>query len=205
VFPSLPNALDAGLIVLLLHGALGGFDTFFNHEWDARLARRPSATLELRLHALRSALYAAIFAGLAWLEWRGAFVWLFVALVAAEYLVTLVDSLVEDDTRRLSRVERVNHMVLGFTTGAYFALIGWHALTVWQPQPTALVPTTHGAVSVVLTVYAIGVVLSASRDAFAARRLKNRARTEAPPQGVERRAADLAVSRTEGHAHLPSR
>lgn len=150
---------------------LGGFDTLYNHEWDARLPARPDAARELRLHALRSALYALLFGGLAWFAWQGWFAWLLVALVAAEYLVTLVDSVVEDDTRQVSGIERVNHMILGFTTGTWFALVGWHALTDWRLAPTALVPSPHGSLTAVLSAFAAGVAISALRDALAARSL----------------------------------
>ncbi len=43
---------------------------------------------------------------------------------------------VEDRTRRLSRAERLVHMILGGTTGAYMALVAYHALTEWIGAPT---------------------------------------------------------------------
>ncbi len=85
------SALDAALLVLLVHGAFGAFDTFYAHEWEARLPKQPWAGRELSLHAARSLLYAPLFVGLAWFEWRGAFAWLLFAVFAAEYLLTLVD------------------------------------------------------------------------------------------------------------------
>ena len=165
------SALDAALVVLILHGALGAVDTIYAHEWQARLPYQPWARRELTLHSQRSFLYALIFIGLAWFEWRGAFAWLLIALFAAEYLVTLVDAVVEDRTRSVSRVERVLHMILGLTTGAYVGLISYYASMEWFGAPTSLHPTQHGILSIVLTIYALAVVLSATRDILAARRL----------------------------------
>ena len=53
------------LWLLLVHGALGGFDTFYNHEWRERLPRRPEAATELALHSARSWAFALMFTGLA--------------------------------------------------------------------------------------------------------------------------------------------
>ena len=166
------SALDAALLILIVHGALGAFDTLYCHEWRARLPRQPWAGPELGLHALRSLLYAAIFVSLAWFEWHGTFAWLLFALFAIEYVVTLVDTVVEDRTRRLSRAERLVHMILGSTTGAYFALVAYHASAQWITAPTGLQFTSHGVVSLILTIYATCVVISALRDAWASRRLQ---------------------------------
>lgn len=166
------SALDAALIVLVVHGALGAFDTLYCHEWQARLPRQPWAAPELSLHALRSFLYAAIFVGLAWFEWHGTFAWLLFTLFAIEYVVTLIDATVEDRTRRLSRAERLVHMILGATTGAYFALVAFHASWEWIGAATRLQFTSHGVASLILTIYGASVVISAVRDALASRRLR---------------------------------
>ena len=163
------SALDAALLVLVVHGALGGFDTLYCHEWQARLPRQPWAARELALHSTRSFLYAVIFIGLAWFEWHGAFAWLLLAVFAIEYAVTLMDAVVEDRTRRLSRVERLVHMILGATTGAYIALVAYHASLEWIGAATALRLTDHGVVSLILSVYAASTIVSALRDARASR------------------------------------
>ena len=167
------STLDVALLVLVVHGALGAFDTLYCHEWQARLPQQPWAGSELGLHALRSSLYAAIFLGIAWFEWHGAFAWLLFALFAIEYVVTLFDASVEDRTRRLSRAERLVHMILGATTGAYFALVAYHASTQWLGAPTQLKLTSHGVASLILTVYAVGVLISAVRDTTASRRMRS--------------------------------
>lgn len=165
------SSLDAALVVLVIHGALGGFDTLYCHEWKARLPKQPWAARELGLHSVRSFLYAVIFIGLAWFEWHGAFAWLLFAVFALEYGVTLLDAVVEDRTRRLPRAERLVHMILGATTGAYIALVAHHALTEWIGAPPKLQLTDHGVVSLILSAYAVIVIVSAMRDAVASRRL----------------------------------
>ncbi len=165
------SSLDAALVVLVVHGALGGFDTLYCHEWQARLPGQPWAARELKLHSTRSFLYAVIFIGLAWFEWHGAFAWLLFAIFAIEYAVTLIDAVVEDRTRRLSRAERLVHMILGGTTGAYIALTAYHASTDWIDAPTGLQLTNHGIVSPILSIYAVSVIVSAVRDARASRQL----------------------------------
>ncbi|HVF63463.1 MAG TPA: hypothetical protein VNE58_05675 [Casimicrobiaceae bacterium] len=165
------STLDAALLVLIVHGALGAVDTFYAHEWRAKLPQQPWARRELTLHSLRSFLYAWIFIGLAWFEWHGAFAALLLLLFAVEYLVTLVDAVVEDRTRELSHVERVVHMMLGLTTGAYVGLIAYYAASEWFGRPSVLQPTGHGLASIVLSVYAAAVILSGLRDGLAARRL----------------------------------
>jgi hypothetical protein len=168
--------IDMGIAMLVLHGLLGGFDTLYNHEWDARLPQRPSAALELKLHAGRSGLYVPIFIGLAWYEWHGAAVWALVTLVIGEFTLSLVDSVVEDRTRRVAATERVVHMLLGVTTGAWAGFVFLTAFTDWIAQPTGWRETSYGIVSWLLTAFGLAVGASAARDALAARRLDREAR-----------------------------
>lgn len=50
------------LFLLAALGAIGTFDTFYYHEWRARLpAQGPGATPELRIHSARDFFYAIIF------------------------------------------------------------------------------------------------------------------------------------------------
>ena len=163
------------LCLLLLHGGLGAFDTFFNHEWQERLPRRPEAAGELALHSLRSAHFAVIFGGVAWLEWHGAWGWVMLAVMALEYAVTIVDSVVEDRRRRLSAVERVNHMLLAVNTGFYMALFAWHVATRWQALPSGVTLAQHPPWLVAgLTVCTAAVLVWTGRDAIASWRLSAR-------------------------------
>lgn len=168
--------IDAGIAILVLHGLLGGFDTLYNHEWDARLPHHPYAARELKLHAGRSGCYVVIFAGLAWFEWHGAMLAVLALLVMGEFALTLVDSVVEDRTRTVAATERVVHMMLGVTTGAWAGFVFYTGFTDWWPRPTALAPTAYGSVSWLLTFYAVAVAVSATRDALAGARLERQAR-----------------------------
>lgn len=171
--------IDVGIAILLLHGLLGGFDTLYNHEWHARLPSQPYAARELRLHAGRSAIYVAIFAGLAWFEWHGALLLVLVAMVLAEFGLTLVDSVVEDRTRAVAATERVVHTLLGVTTGAWTGFVFFTGFSDWWPRPAALYRTGYGEVSWLLTFYAAAVAVSATRDAVAARHLDRQVRAGA--------------------------
>jgi hypothetical protein len=171
--------IDVALVLLLVHGALGAFDTFYNHEWKERLPSRPEAHTELALHSTRSWFFVVTFLGLAWLEWRGAGAWVAVAIIAGEYVVTIADSIVEDRTRRLSAIERTNHMLLAANTGLYGAFVALQAVR-WSQLPTALAPTHHPVLSELLSACAAVIVVWAVRDGWAAHREARIARVAAP-------------------------
>jgi hypothetical protein len=175
------DVVFAVLCLLVLHAALGAFDTFVFHEWRERLASHAWASAELALHGLRSLLFVIIFYGLAWYEWHGAFGWLIVAVVLAEYAITINDSIVEDRTRRLCALERANHMLLALNTGVYTGLLALHVAAVWRHQPTALVPADHPPILVAaLTFAAAMVAVWAVRDGFASLRLRAESRAAGP-------------------------
>jgi hypothetical protein len=164
------SPIEIALCLLLLHGALGAFDTFYNHEWVEHLPSRPEAATELALHSARSWVFALTFAGLAWLEWRGAWGWVALGLIALEYVITLGDSVIEDRTRRLTAIERVNHMLLGLNTGLYAGFVALQVVTRWRHQPTALVPVHYPWLSELLSACAVLIVAWALRDGIASRR-----------------------------------
>lgn len=169
-------AIEIALCLLLVQGALGAFDTFYNHEWRERLWSRPEAGIELALHSGRSWVFAIVFAGLAWFEWHGLWGWLLLGLVGLEYAITTVDSVVEDRTRTLSATERTNHMLLALNTGLSAAFIAIEVVSDWARRPTALLPVAHGLLSWLLSACAAAIVLWAIRDGVAARRLGAAAR-----------------------------
>ena len=168
------DIVTALLSLLVLHALLGAFDTFVSHEWRERLPAHAWASTELAVHSARSALFVMIFAGLAWFEWHGAFGWLIVAVMLAEYAITIVDSIVEDRTRRLSATERTNHMLLALNTGAYATLLTLLVATDWQHAPAAVVAARHPPLLVaLLTLSAIAVAAWAVRDGLASFRLRS--------------------------------
>src|SRR5687768_16108359 len=172
--------IEIALSLLLLHGGLGAIDTFFHHEWLERLSERPVAATELALHAARSVSFVLIFGGLAWLEWRGAWGWALLGLLGLEIALTITDEVVEDRIRVLRPSERINHMLLALNTGAYTALIGWHVVSDWRHETTALVVTRYPVLSELLTACAVLIAVWAFRDGTAARRLHRRSGAGTP-------------------------
>jgi hypothetical protein len=165
--------IDIVIILLIIQGAIGAFDVFYNHEWDAQLPKQPSAKLELKIHSIRSMLYAFVFLGIAWFEWHGSWVFAFGGLLLIEIFLTLWDFVIEDKTRKLSPVERVVHTVLAMNGGAYVGFMVYIFVENWIKQPTALHPVSYGWSSWILTVYAVGVFLSGVREGLASRNLKS--------------------------------
>jgi hypothetical protein len=164
------------LWLLVLHAVLGAVDTIVSHEWRERLPHQPWAAGELALHSLRSLLFVVVFSGLAWYEWHGAWGWLIVAVVLAEYAITMGDSVIEDRTRRLSFLERINHMLLALNTGVYAGLLVLLVATDWQHEPTALVAGHHPPLPVALLTFAAMAVAGwAVRDGLAAFRMRSKA------------------------------
>ncbi len=155
------------LYLLLGQVLLGGLDNFLHHEFTERLRARPEARCELALHAAREAIYALIFVGIAWFEWRGWYAPLLAGLLLVEIGITIADFLVEDRTRRLPPFERALHTVLAVMIGIILAVLApvlWH----WVRTPTALADVDYGWLSWVFTAAGIAVGLFAIRDAGAA-------------------------------------
>jgi len=167
--------MATALWLLAIQGVIGAFDTLYYHEWRARLPARPEITrAELRLHAARDFLYAAIFGTLPWLAWQGLWAAALAAILAVEIVLTMADFVIEIDVRRsLGDVyagERVTHAVMGILYGAALAML-LPALATWWRQPTALrlapadVPEP---LRWLLLVMATGVFVSGARDLYSA-------------------------------------
>ncbi|HYT89949.1 MAG TPA: hypothetical protein VEL76_14680 [Gemmataceae bacterium] len=166
--------MTAALWLFAVQGVIGAFDTLYYHEWRARLpARGAQSAPELKLHALRDFLYAALFGTLPWFAWHGLWAAALAALLLAEIVLTLTDFVVEIRVRKpLGDVyagERVTHAVMGIIYGAAVANL-LPVLAEWWSQPTALVaaPVVPEALRWVLLVMAVGVFLSGLRDLYAA-------------------------------------
>jgi uncharacterized protein (TIGR01777 family) len=155
------------LNLLILQALLGAFDVIYHHELKVDLPHTPTARRELGIHAVRALLYAVVFAGLAWLQWAGWWVFALVGIVAIEVLLTLWDFVVEDSTRLLPNSERITHTVLAVNGGAAFALLALE-LPQWFDRSTAFYVVDYGWRSWFLSICAIGVALSGLRDALAA-------------------------------------
>jgi uncharacterized protein len=159
---------------------LGGFDTLFHHEFTERLAWRASQRHELQLHAIRNGLYAVLFFAFGWFELRGFWAWAVLALLAVEIIITLMDFVEEDMSRKLPASERITHTLLAINYGAVLTL-AVPVLLAWASLPTELVGTSYGWWSAMATAAAIGVAIFGLRDALASQRcLRLETRSAAP-------------------------
>jgi len=167
--------MNVALWLLAVLGVIGAFDTFYYHEWRARLpAQGAQSAPELKLHAARDFFYAVLFGTLPWLAWHGWWTMVLAAVIVIEIVLTLWDFIVEIAVRKpLGDVyagERVTHAVMGIIYGA---MVGWLAPVMWRwwNLPTALVaerPDVPGPLIGALLIMAAGVFLSGVRDLYAA-------------------------------------
>jgi uncharacterized protein len=148
---------------------MGLFDILYHHELTERIAWRRSQRRELKLHGVRNLVYAALFLVLGLSEQHGLAAMLVIVLLAAEVVITLIDFVEEDLSRKLPATERVLHTLLAINFGAILALLV-PILLGWAMKPTALVPVWYGVGSVLAIVAACGVIVFGLRDFFAARR-----------------------------------
>src|ERR1700753_2680515 len=149
---------------------MGVFDTFYHHEFTERLAWRPSQRYELRLHGVRNMLYALLFLILGWLEVHGIWAMLIIAVLVAEIVITLMDFVEEDLSRKLPPSERINHTLLAINYGAILVLL-LPVLIDWAIQPFGANVVYQGLLSIAASACAVGAALCGVRDFAAMRRL----------------------------------
>ncbi|MFZ2986932.1 TIGR01777 family oxidoreductase [Ideonella sp.] len=163
--------MTAVFVVLTLQALMGAFDNLWHHELSARLPQRVSARHELRLHAMREALYGFLFLTFAWVRWDGAWVALPSLLLMIEIGITAADFLEEDRSRRLPGFERVLHTLLAVSYGLLVGLL----VPLFRDQallPTGLTRVDHGAWSWFFTLAGAGVLAWSLRNALAVRHLR---------------------------------
>ena len=145
------------LTLIIIQAFIGAYDTIYHHDIKEKLPQRPSAALELKIHAMRSSLYAVLFFTLAWTYPFGIYAIGLAVVIFTEIALTFWDFVVEDQTRRLPPAERIVHSILGFNFAAIFTLlvpIWWD----WVNQPTTLLITDYGVKSWILTLFGVGVL-----------------------------------------------
>jgi len=157
-------------ILIGIQIAMGAFDTFYHHEMTERLAWRPSQRHELQLHGVRNILYALLFLTLGWVEIHGIWAIAVIAVLVAEVVITLMDFVEEDLSRKLPASERINHTLLALNYGAILVLLV-PVLMDWAGRSTDVKWVSYGYWSVLAAVSAAGVALFGLRDLAAARRL----------------------------------
>jgi hypothetical protein len=158
--------MRTALTLLLLQGCLGAFDTLWYHEFKLRLARDASARNELILHSARDFIYAVIFGSLAWTAWHGLWAWILLALLIFEIVITLLDFIEEDRSRKVPPGERVMHALMGIMYGAFLACL-LPELMIWLQRPSGFTRHDYGWLSWILTTMAVGVTISGARDLVA--------------------------------------
>jgi hypothetical protein len=167
--------LEVVFALLAVQGLVGAFDTFYFHEWRARLPAGGAQTApELHLHAWRSFLYAVIFGTLPWLAWHGWWVIALAGVLIAEIVFTMWDFVVEIAVGKpLGDVYgggRITHAIMGIVYGAMLAFLV-PILWGWWGEPTALVARPMAALTALdwlLLLMAVGVFASGARDLYAA-------------------------------------
>lgn len=168
--------MNRALLLLLIQGLLGAFDTIYYHEWRAALpARGPSVRLELQLHSMRSFIYALIYISFPSIAWRGLWVIAPLLMLLTEIVITLIDFTIEADSRRslggLYPGERITHALIAMIYGAMLAFL-IPLLRESGHLPTGLALISHDEVSLslrrIFSIMAAGALLSAVRDLCAA-------------------------------------
>lgn len=159
------------LTLLTIQGIMGAFDNFWHHELTENLTSKPSAWFELSLHSARAFIYGIVFLALGWSSWHGVFAVILAILLITEVVITLWDFLEEDMTRKLPPLERVLHTVLALNYGAVLAFLA-PVLWTWAQLPTGIDYAYHGALTWIMSLYAVGIFAWSLRDGLAARRLR---------------------------------
>ena len=157
-------------ILIGIQIAMGAFDTFYHHEMTERLAWRPSQRHELQLHGVRNVLYALLFLTLGWLEVHGIWAIVVIVVLIAEVIITLMDFVEEDLSRKLPASERINHTLLALNYGAILVLLV-PILIEWAGRSSEVQWASYGYWSILAAVSAAGVALFGLRDLAAAKRL----------------------------------
>ena len=155
--------------LLILQIGMGLFDTVAHHEGTERLAWRPGSRRELQLHGVRNLLYAVLFMALGWYQPRGGLALGLAALLVTELAITLWDFVEEDRSRKLPASERITHTLLTLNYGVILALMV-PLIAVWASEPSGLVRVDYGWLTWLCGLAAVGVVISGTRDLFAAAR-----------------------------------
>lgn len=159
--------------LMLANAALGAADTLWYHEYRARLPHHLATTrTELRLHAVRDAVYVFVYASFAIGQPTGGYAALMLILLAVEIVVTMIDFIVEDRTRPaiggMAAGERVLHTAMAIVYGAAVSRLV-PSLVTSIDQPARFVDAGLPMwARVVTALCAVGIAGSGMRDARAA-------------------------------------
>ena len=158
------------MILISLHLLMGGFDTLYHHEFREKLAWKKSQAHELKLHGIRNFFYALIYLCLGVVTPTGLWAYALIAVLAIEMVITLIDFVEEDNSRKLPSSERVLHTVLSINFGAILALL-IPKLWLLGSNSTALLIGWNSWWSGICVSASLLAVIAACRDLHASARL----------------------------------
>lgn len=193
--------LDVVFILIILQGLLGAFDTLYHHELLLGLPWRSTAKRELLLHSVRNFIYVVVFFSLAWTQWHGNYIWILLAMLLFEIVLTLWDFLEEDKTRILPGTERLTHTLLTLNYGLILAFLT-PTFWAWASNNTEFRFISNGYYSWVLSLFALGVMLWAVRDLLAARRLSQIEKKIVDTSGLQLNKAQSRILITGGSGYI---
>lgn len=166
--------------ILFVMGLLGGADILFFHMRAHRLRQHRPARAELVTHSLRGPTYTLLFALVPNFEFRGAWFYVLLGLLAFDLAISIADFWLERDSRSalggLSRGEYLLHVLLAMLFGA-LVLAVWSTGAAQRGEVTELRWIHDGPpilLRLALALMTPLVLASGIADALAVRRMSRR-------------------------------
>ena len=172
--------MEAATYLLFLLGVLGGIDVLFFHSIAHGIRHHSNSRTELILHSFRGPVYAFLFLSIPNLLLRGTFWWILVGILAIDFVITVLDFLVERRSREmlggLPTAEYILHLLMAILFGALVTAI-WLQTSSWSNGPSSIMYSpakVFWAVRATLAVMAVLVFASGVLDIGAAYRLSGK-------------------------------
>ena len=166
--------MEYALLIMIVQGTLGAFDTLYYHEYVNQLpVHGPKVGGELRLHAYRDFVYGLLFLTLPFVTWQGALTVVLSAFIILEICITIWDFNIEVVERKelggLANEERGLHLIMAVVYGYFLAHLIPH-FPEWYYQSTGfgMQESLPLWMKIVCCCYGAGVVVSGIRDLGAA-------------------------------------
>ena len=169
---------------------MGLFDVVYHHELLCRLPWTPTAADEQHIHAVRTAVYVAVYGCFAGVTPHGMLAYALAAGLIAEIGVTCWDFVVEDRTRLFyPESERITHTLMAINYGAILGYFLPVLVGEWGALPTGVELTTYGLFTPLYVGCAAGLGLWTVRDELASRRLARFAEQPLPALPLQTKPA----------------
>jgi hypothetical protein len=174
------QTMEVATYLLFVLGLLGGLDVLFFHSIAHGIRHHSGSRTELIIHSLRGPVYALLFLGVPNFVLRGAYWWFLVGVLAIDFLITILDFLVERRSREmlggLPTAEYILHLFMAVLFGALVMAI-WLETSSWSNGPTSIVyspANVSWAVRVTMALMAVLVFASGCLDMVAVYRLSGK-------------------------------